>query len=113
MQILPHSMKDDEEKENSASNSNSEMPIPRFAHQVVYNPNTRTIFLHGGNAGGGGSLSGQGGAGRDGEGDAVGGVGTVEEVKELGGPAKEKRLDDFWRMELKRLVFSPWLLARH
>ncbi|KAJ2920028.1 hypothetical protein MD484_g480, partial [Candolleomyces efflorescens] len=29
-----------------------EVPVPRFAHQAVYHAPTRTVFLHGGNAGG-------------------------------------------------------------
>ncbi|KAF9467401.1 Muskelin N-terminus-domain-containing protein [Collybia nuda] len=28
-----------------------EEPLPRYAHQVVYNPITKTVFMHGGNAG--------------------------------------------------------------
>ncbi|KAF9526572.1 Muskelin N-terminus-domain-containing protein [Crepidotus variabilis] len=51
----------------------SERPRPRFGHQVVYNTTTRTVFFHGGNGGQGAGL------GENGE-----------------------RLDDFWRMELKR-----------
>lgn len=53
--------------------SASERPKPRFGHQVVYNPQTHQIYLHGGN---GGSPGGEG---------------------DMGG-----RLDDFWRMEFKR-----------
>ncbi|KAH6897548.1 Mei4-dependent protein 6 [Coprinopsis sp. MPI-PUGE-AT-0042] len=30
----------------------SDVPAPRFAHQIVYHPRTQTIFLHGGNGGG-------------------------------------------------------------
>ncbi|KDR67554.1 hypothetical protein GALMADRAFT_258218 [Galerina marginata CBS 339.88] len=73
----------------------SEAPMPRFAHQVVYNPYTKAIFLHGGNAGGlppGDSAKDR----READGEAV----VVDSGEEP--PAKERRLDDFWRMELKR-----------
>lgn len=68
----------------------SEMPVPRFAHQVVYSPNTKSVFLHGGNAG-------------EGDGPIGDGARSAEEGKE-GSTAKERRLDDFWRMELKRFA---------
>ena len=75
----------------------SEIPMPRFAHQVVYNPATRSVFLHGGNAGGlSAAAGGSGSAGGNADGD--GGDG---DEKEKDG-SKEKRLDDFWRMELRR-----------
>jgi len=86
--------------------SPSEMPAPRFAHQVVYNPNTKSVFLHGGNSGGAGAgSSGGGGGGReaDADGGLVDGAGGAEVGKE-GSTSKERRLDDFWRMELKRSV---------
>ena len=79
----------------------SEIPMPRFAHQVVYNPATRSVFLHGGNAGGlsaGGGGGGGGSAGGNADGD--GGDGDEKEKEKDG--SKEKRLDDFWRMELRR-----------
>jgi len=68
----------------------SEMPGPRFAHQVVYSPNTKSVFLHGGNAG-------------EGDGPIGDGSRSVQEEK-AGSTYKERRLDDFWRMELKRFV---------
>lgn len=58
-----------------------EEPLPRYAHQVVYNPRTKTVFMHGGNAG----MVGQ--QLERGRGDDSG---------------KERRLDDFWRMTLIR-----------
>jgi len=78
--------------------SASQRPMPRFAHQVVYNPNTRTVFLHGGNAGG---TLGSRSSGRD-DGDVGAGPQDPEETRENSG-AKE-RLDDFWRMQLRRFV---------
>lgn len=81
----------------------SESPLPRFAHQVTYNPFTRSVFLHGGNAGSlnetikgagvkeGKDLDGDGLEAEDGRQTAVAGI-------------KERRLDDFWRMELRRFV---------
>ncbi|KAJ7451722.1 Muskelin N-terminus-domain-containing protein [Mycena galericulata] len=62
-----------------------EEPQPRFAHQVVYDPTTRTIFMHGGNAG-------IKAATEDDEGAMV-----DEGVQE-----KDRRLDDFWQMTLLR-----------
>ncbi|KAG5643379.1 hypothetical protein DXG03_000993 [Asterophora parasitica] len=59
-----------------------EEPVPRYAHQVVYNPHTKTIYMHGGNAG------------------VVG-----EALERAGGGDKkgrEERLDDLWGMTLKR-----------
>ena len=98
----------------------SEMPLPRFAHQVAYTPFTRSVFLHGGNAGnfnessggsgsgGGGSSSNTKGAGvkgsRDADGDNIESAEDGREVSVAG--VKERRLDDFWRMELKRYVLS-------
>lgn len=85
----------------------SERPQPRYAHQVVYNRRTKTLFVHGGNAGlvkfqaSGATEGGQetDNAGRDGE---------PEEPK-------EKRLDDFWRMQLVRYVggsaFAQYMLT--
>lgn len=68
----------------------SEMPGPRFAHQVVYSPNTKSVFLHGGNAG-------------EADGPIGDGARSAQEEK-AGSTYKERRLDDFWRMELKRFV---------
>ncbi|KAG6865484.1 hypothetical protein C0991_002196 [Blastosporella zonata] len=56
-----------------------EQPQPRYAHQVVYNPLTRTVFLHGGNAGV---------------------VDAMEHTGEEG--HKEERMDDLWQMTLVR-----------
>jgi hypothetical protein len=53
-----------------------EEPAPRYAAQVAYDPSSKTVFLHGGNAG---PLEGA---------DAEG--------------APEKRLDDLWAMTLVR-----------
>ncbi|CAA7260646.1 unnamed protein product [Cyclocybe aegerita] len=89
----------------------SEIPVPRFAHQVAYNPKSKTIFLHGGNAGEvpraeeregtpAGAADGEHAAGdaedtRDRQGDG-------DKDAPSGSAAKERRLDDFWKMELKR-----------
>lgn len=76
----------------------SETPLPRFAHQVAYNPFTRSVFLHGGNAGNiNESTKGAGKGGRNADGD------ESEDGREtVVAAVKERRLDDFWRMELKR-----------
>lgn len=81
----------------------SESPMPRFAHQVAYNPSTRSVFLHGGNAGNNNDgIKGAGvKGGRDADGDGF--SFDAEEGREAAvAGVKERRLDDFWRMELKR-----------
>lgn len=87
------------------------VPVPRYAHQVVYDPATKTVFMHGGNAGlvgpmerGGSGSSGEGG---DGDGDA-----TADEdgnVRDKDGN-KERRLDDLWSMKLTRYVRTYFFL---
>ena len=77
-------------------------PKPRFAHQVVYNPRTRTVFLHGGNAGGSKDKS------THGVDDAAGEQREDEQLtdaKDVDDDVKE-RLDDFWKMNLKRSNIS-------
>lgn len=56
-----------------------DQPQPRYAHQVVYNHLTRTVFLHGGNVG-------------------------VKDATENAGEKghKEERMDDLWQMTLAR-----------
>jgi muskelin len=61
-------------------------PVSRYAHQVAYDPNSKTLYLHGGVAGLQGPLETEG---RDGA--------VIEEIDE-----KEQRLDDFWAMKLTR-----------
>jgi muskelin len=95
----------------------SEMPLPRFAHQVAYTPFTRSVFLHGGNAGNFNEVSTKG-AGVKGSRDADGDNIESEDGREVSvAGVKERRLDDFWRMELKRSVglcccFAKFLLTR-
>lgn len=60
----------------------SQRPMPRFAHQVVYNPKTKAVYMHGGNGGEPNS--------------------EVDETKDGVGSG---RLDDFWKMELRRYGF--------
>lgn len=81
----------------------SELPLPRFAHQVAYNPKTKTVYLHGGNAGGGGFVSDNTKA----DGDAVIADASNDQHKDAPKENKERRLDDFWRMQLKRFVVFP------
>lgn len=73
----------------------SGVPQARFAHQVVYNPKTKTIFLHGGNAGGAPLVDASRSA-RETDADAI-----IVDASDDSSGTKE-RLDDFWRMELKR-----------
>ena len=86
----------------------SETPQPRFAHQVAYTPFTRSVFLHGGNAGNFNESSTKGASvkgSRDTDGENV----EPEDGREVSvAGVKERRLDDFWRMELKKrfVLFS-------
>ncbi|KAG6919366.1 hypothetical protein DXG01_006915 [Tephrocybe rancida] len=64
---------------HSSPEEHRKQPQPRYAHQVVYNPLTRTVFLHGGNAG------------------------ILEAVEHEGEEThKEERMDDLWQMTLDR-----------
>ncbi|EIN11776.1 hypothetical protein PUNSTDRAFT_99027 [Punctularia strigosozonata HHB-11173 SS5] len=60
----------------------TQLPIPRYAHQVVYDKMVKTTFMFGGNAGV---------ADREDDG------------KPEGGREAEKRLNDLWEMNLKRI----------
>ncbi|KAJ7646961.1 Muskelin N-terminus-domain-containing protein [Roridomyces roridus] len=70
--------------------SSSEEPQPRFAHQVVYDPKTRTVFMHGGNAGLKPSVAADDNAMMD----------------DGGSPEMDTRLDDFWQMTFLRMPVS-------
>ena len=62
------------------------MPRARCAHQVVYDTTTKTVYMHGGNAG-----------------ITASGVDAAIAKAEL--PRREEtRLDDFWSMTLERKV---------
>ncbi|OCH88092.1 hypothetical protein OBBRIDRAFT_780673 [Obba rivulosa] len=73
----------------TAGDAAAERPQPRYAHQVVYDRREKTLYMHGGNAG----LVRFQTSGAPDEGDA-GRQGEEE--------PKEKRLDDFWSMQLVR-----------
>jgi len=101
------------------------VPLPRYAHQVVYDELTKKVYMHGGNAGEG---RGQGGEEKENEEARVGdgpGASTREEADRGGGDGaesgswtggsaggeerselrprlRETRLDDFWVMNLVR-----------
>ena len=84
--------------------SEPQEPIPRYAHQLVYDASTRTLYMHGGN----GSTAN---AARttleqleaDSKQDSEGGDENVAPGQERAGEVeKEKRLDDFWSMRLER-----------
>ncbi len=103
-------------------------PLPRYAHQVVYDPLKKIVYMHGGNAG----LESEilvhsydyDGSARDRDRDRDGGddirtqsPGAHREVRSpapLGGEGsdgeKENRLDDFWRMKLIRYDLGTLLL---
>jgi hypothetical protein len=77
-------------------------PQPRYAHQVVYDPVRKMVFLHGGNAG---LVAPSGDGDEEDDEDADGDVRMVEgrgDAEKDGGREREKRLDDFWCMTLQR-----------
>jgi hypothetical protein len=102
----------------------SSVPLPRYAHQVVYDERTNKVYMHGGNAGEGRGISGEekedeetragGGAGASTRGEEAedggeegagndnwtGGSAGEEEGSRTG--LRETRLDDFWVMNLVR-----------
>ena len=73
----------------STSGAASAEPQPRYAHQVVYDPERKMVFMHGGNAG---LMDNDPGTKMGADGEA-----PAERHKD-----KEKRLNDFWCMTLKR-----------
>lgn len=102
----------------SPLNTDKSIPLPRYAHQVVFDNRTKSIFMHGGNAG----LKDETPVISSGEGSEVDdarhrastrdvGVGTDsgrQDIPQVGASdGEENRLDDFWTMRLKRLVLDP------
>ncbi|KAL4244322.1 CTLH complex component protein [Abortiporus biennis] len=67
-----------------------EVPLPRYAHQAVYDEKNQVVYMHGGNAGLGRDESEEQSVSGD------NGTGSVDE--------DDKRLDDFWMLKLKRPV---------
>ena len=74
---------DDEDEDDSEENA--KVPRARCAHQVVYDSKTKTVYMHGGNAG----ITTNG----------------VDAAKADSPPREETRLDDFWSMTLKRYLY--------
>lgn len=85
----------------------AELPLPRFAHQIAYIPSTKSLFLHGGNAGRGFSDGTyhesvpSTPAAVDARPESTQSAPATMEDSEHP-EASERRLDDFWRMDLKR-----------
>jgi muskelin len=103
-QILPDTSEARVDRSLGKSVITVEEPQPRYAHQVVYEEGSKTIFMHGGNAGlGSGSDVGMERAGErdDGEEAAEEDRDKLNDAKREHGP-KETRLDDFWSMTLNR-----------
>ena len=83
-----------------------ELPVARYAHQVVYDPTTKTTYMHGGNA----SLERE--TDEDGHGAPLesgpASEARTDETLERNEPslesdgAKDSRLDDLWKMTLIR-----------
>ena len=72
-------------------------PQPRYAHQVVYDAGNKVVYMHGGNNG---IVMDDETKGARAEGD----TGRGRPVLDGGDATKENRLDDFWKMTLKRYV---------
>lgn len=73
---------------DAGHNQTLELPQARFAHQVVYDSRTRTVFLHGGNGGTGGEPL------------------EKQHTEGDGSHISPERLDDFWCMQIERLAHS-------
>lgn len=80
---------------SQATDSDSECPQPRYAHQVVYDTSSKSVYMHGGNNG---IIKDDGRGGPHTEGDA----GRGRPVLDGADATKENRLDDFWMMTLER-----------
>ncbi len=90
----------------SQSPSAANIPVARYAHQVVYDPLTKVVYMHGGNARLEGELDEDGNPlprdpdsaqrGRSEESE------TADEAMKDSGEGKDARLDDFWKMILIR-----------
>lgn len=95
-QILPETVISDLKGRSSAAVI--EEPQPRYAHQVVYEEGSKTVYMHGGNAGLGNSSDDGMERAIDGE-DGIDNDATehVDVSKQT-----ERRLDDFWSMTLNR-----------
>ena len=128
-QILPEVVPEDGEGDAERGKegvSEPWVPLPRYAHQVVYDERTKKVYMHGGNAGEGRGLGGEekeneearagsevgarSGEGESGDGDGGGnsgwtGGGTGGEERSRPG-LRETRLDDFWVMNLVRCVLT-------
>ncbi|KAI0373966.1 hypothetical protein BV20DRAFT_936559 [Pilatotrama ljubarskyi] len=83
-------------------------PQPRYAHQVVYDSKTKTVYMHGGNGGleGEEPLSDSESRPSSGDGSARAEGGRARSRGPVSAPAEnadvETRLDDFWRLEIIR-----------
>ena len=101
----------------------SPWPQPRYAHQVVYDAKSKTVYMHGGNGGldaddfsddgDGRPLSGGDGADHDPQGGHSAPApeeprrrrsSRVRPTVAADADADMKRLDDFWRLEIVRYV---------
>ncbi|KAA1472915.1 hypothetical protein DENSPDRAFT_839309 [Dentipellis sp. KUC8613] len=84
MRILPEDVDSDADAELLSGTSEERQPRARYAHQVVYNSKTKTVYLHGGNAG------------------RLLENGEMDDKQTGEDAVEEQRLDDFWSMKLKR-----------
>ncbi|KAJ8518601.1 hypothetical protein ONZ45_g4355 [Pleurotus djamor] len=81
----------------------AEIPCGRYAHQLVYDTTNRTVYMHGGNAGI--SIdSSERPLGADADGEDTGGRSRAPDGpgSERKDERRESRLDDFWKMVLRR-----------
>lgn len=87
-----------------SSSSSTAIPLARYAHQVVYDPLTKTSYMHGGNAclephsdDGQARLSSVRATANNGNRGA-----SEERIEDVGVMRGKERLDDFWKMTLLR-----------
>ncbi|KAH7889083.1 Muskelin N-terminus-domain-containing protein [Phlebopus sp. FC_14] len=82
----------------SENGETCEIPVPRYAHQVVYDENTKRVFMHGGNAGETKDADDEEAEKENEEREMA----SAEEERPPRMRTKETRLDDFWGMTLLR-----------
>ncbi|KAI0358515.1 hypothetical protein OH77DRAFT_1189211 [Trametes cingulata] len=91
-------------------NPDAAWPQPRYAHQIVYDSRTKMVYMHGGNGGLEGDEPLSDSESRPSSGDSHARAEGSRSRSRGGAPAPgadtdadaEKRLDDFWRLEIIR-----------
>ena len=84
LKIWAWSLEDRRWEQIKTSKGQSAFPVPRFAHQIAMDPESRTFYLFGGNPG----------------------------VDSKSGTTSNVRLDDFWELHIQRQLGSEDILRR-